>query len=86
MDRNKLYRRYGKVLSKILEHLPGTSKQELHLSLKRAKGIKSLTDLTYKDMSNFLTEIEAHFMSEYGIVLLDDGKSLKEIFDENDNN
>jgi tRNA nucleotidyltransferase/poly(A) polymerase len=62
---------------------PSSYKKELHKALKNAKNIDSLTGLTDRELWEYIFEIEAHFLSEYGIELLPEKRTLKELFDEN---
>ena len=73
-----MYARYGAMLDDIIARLGEGSKKELHISLKRANGIESLTHLTKQELYNYMLEIDAHFASEYGWELLgDENKGLR---------
>jgi hypothetical protein len=70
-SKTPLYRRYGALLSQI-ELLTGIKRKSLHIALKRAKNIKSLRDLTRRELYEYILEIEVLFATEYGRELLGD--------------
>lgn len=83
-SRSKLFRRYGAVLQAILRKTgqPPSNKDRVHEMLKRAFDITSLSNISDRDLWEFLYKIEIHFLVEYGIELLPEKKSLKELLEE----
>lgn len=68
------------MLDDICEKIGGVKKKELHAALKRGAGITTLTDLSKRELYDYMLNIEAHFASEYGIeVLGNEDETLSEI-------
>jgi hypothetical protein len=73
-SKTKLYKRYGVLLNHILDalNLERKHKNDLHKTLKDARGIESLRDLTKRELYEYILEIEVHFATEYGLELMSD--------------
>lgn len=83
MSKKHLYRYYGLIIKAVGE-LTDCSSKDVHESLKRAKGIETLKNLSKKELYEYILEIEVHFQVEYGITLLgDDVETLTEYWNEN---
>ena len=68
MNKNKLYRFYGILLSDVLS-LVDVPKENLHKRLKDSYGIESLKDLTGRELYDYIIWVQAEFASEYGLEL-----------------
>ena len=85
-SKTELYRRYGVLLNHILDAIgeERKSKGKLHKSLKDAKGIDSLKNLSKRELYEFMLEIEVHFSTEYGLELMSDiDETLSDDFKKN---
>ena len=80
-EKTKLYKIYGVILNQICAEY-GFKKKELHRSLKIGYKIDSLTTPTKKELYEYIQEVIAHFATSYGFDVLEDNKTLKELFNE----
>ena len=68
VSKGKLYKFYGVILSDIVS-ITGYKRNDIHNKLKDYFNIGSLSDLSFNELYDYITSVQAHFASEYGLEL-----------------
>lgn len=71
--RYSLYRFYGALIDDVCSKT-NLERKSLKKALKDARGIDSLTSLTYSELYDFIQEVLVFFQVEYGIEILTGGE------------